>query len=280
MTTIYDPATLGFNPQISTIDRCQIALLRSITAQFGSGRMILKGGMAMRVSVGSMRLTKDLDFNRAPSLSLASLKGGINRLLGNAAMNAGIRQSRVDITKASTTTLRARLEGISTANAKPMFEVEVSGRSAIDPALVKRELVVPPSSYGLAPFVVECYSNDALAAQKTLAAMSDSRDVPRDIHDLFDLATLGADPSRILAGQAPAFLSSLRGKSLGKLEQIGFDRMREELAPYLPVAMREAIDDSRWTEMLIKASESIEAWVAHAIEIAGDDAARPPPRST
>ena len=50
MTTLYDPATVGFSLGLSTIDRCQVFLMRAIGLQFGSGRLILKGGMAMRVS--------------------------------------------------------------------------------------------------------------------------------------------------------------------------------------------------------------------------------------
>lgn len=275
MTTIYDPATLGFDERLSQIDRCQIALIRAILGQYGAGRLFLKGGMAMRAVIGSMRLTKDIDFDRAPSLSLNSARNGLLRTLAVAAANAGIRQAEAAITKASDTTMRARLSGLSPGGIALRFEVEVSGRGSVDARHHRKETVVPPPSYGMAPFVIESYTADMLAAMKTAAALAPVRNVPRDIHDLFDLAGGGADPSTILAESATVKLQALRGSALAKLESISFDMAREELLPYLPPAVRASLDETRWLEMVLQVAEKIEAWVQAALAL--QESTQPPP---
>lgn len=278
MATIYDPTSLGFDERLSQIDRCQIALIRAILGQYGAGRLFLKGGMAMRAVIGSMRLTKDIDFDRAPSLSLNSARNGLLRTLGAAAANAGIRQAEAAITKASETTIRARLSGLSPGGVALRFEVEVSGRGNLDARHQRKETVVPPPSYGMAPFVIETYTADMLAAMKTAAALAPVRNVPRDIHDLFDLAGAGADPSTILAELPAAKLDALRGSALAKLEGISFDLAREELLPYLPAAARASLDDARWTEMVLHVAEKIEAWVQAALALQASAVPQPAKR--
>ncbi len=241
--------------------------MRAIGLQFGSGRLILKGGMAMRASVGSMRLTKDMDFDRAGTLSLSSLGTGLPRVLSVAAANAGVRLARTSVTKSTKTTVRARLEGLTIDGAELRFEIEVSGRETFGDECVKSEMVAPPSTYGIAPFNVMCYKNETLAYQKIGAAMSNSRDVPRDILDIHDLATLGADPVPLMAARLRLEeLNSMQGAVLQKLGAIGHDRMREELAPYLPVSIRDELTEDRWIEMTLYVADAIETWIARAIE--------------
>ena len=268
MTTLYDPATLGFSPRLTAIDRCQVFLMRAVGLQFGSGRLILKGGMAMRVSVGSLRLTKDMDFDRAGSLSLSSLRPGLPKALSIAAVNAGIRMAKASVTKSTKTTVRARLEGLAVDGADLRFEIEVSGRESFGDECVESEMVVPPSSYGIAPFSVMCYTKDTLAFQKIGAAMSNSRDVPRDILDLHDLAKMAVNPVPLLSGRfSLEALMSMQGEVLRKIGAIGHDRMREELAPYLPVTIRDELSESRWVEITRYVADCVEAWIAQAIEV-------------
>jgi predicted nucleotidyltransferase component of viral defense system len=51
MATIYKPSDRGFDERLTSIDRCQIALLREVVGQYGQ-RLVLKGGMAMRAVLG------------------------------------------------------------------------------------------------------------------------------------------------------------------------------------------------------------------------------------
>ena len=127
MSNIYAPSDKGFDPHLEAIDRCQITLLRDLSQQLGN-RLILKGGMAMRVALGSMRLTKTVDFDRDRRISQESLAKNLGRMLVRAAGIARIHTPRASITKSTRTTVRARIDGTLGNGADVRFDVEVSGR--------------------------------------------------------------------------------------------------------------------------------------------------------
>ena len=266
MTTIYSPVQRGFDERLAMIDRCQIALLREIVGQYGAGRLFLKGGMAMRAVFGSLRLTKDIDFDRDPSLSLSSAKDGLRHAIVRAAANAGIRQPEAQVTKASGTTVRVRLAGRSVSGIDLRFEVEVSGRGLPAPRYRRKEMVIPPASYGIAPFVVESFTNDMLAAMKVAAAMSAALHAPRDIYDLHDLMLAGVDPSDVLSSSPPAMLKEIRNDATDKLERVTYARAREELTPYLPSDVRDALKEDQWISYTIEVGAAIERWATSALE--------------
>ena len=220
----------------------------------------------MRAVFGSMRLTRDIDFDRTPSLSNSSLRGGLVSTLTVAAANAGISQPAAEITKSSDTTVRARLTGRGPGADQLRFEVEVSGRRVPDVRYLRRETVIPPATYGMAPFLIESYTGNMLAAQKIGAAMSAARNAPRDIYDLFDLMTAGVDPAPSLTEQPASKIAALRGGVLAKLDLVTFNHAREELLPYLPPATRETIDAERWMEYVLHVAEAIERWVEAALD--------------
>lgn len=267
MAAIYSPSSRGFDDRLTSIDRCQVALLREVVGQYGQ-RLVLKGGMAMRAVFGSLRLTKDIDFDREPSLSMDSLKAGMPKALVRAAANAGIRQPQAEITKLTLTTVRARLVGVAPTSELVRFEVEISGRNAIPADWKRRTTVAPPANYGMAPFVIESYSNDALAAMKIAAAMSEARHAPRDIYDLQDLIAANANPAALLALRSPAkALHTIRDTALSKLEMIGFDLAREELLPYLPPDVRESLTADRWLEYTLLVAATLERWCQSALDM-------------
>jgi predicted nucleotidyltransferase component of viral defense system len=197
MSFLYDPKERGFPEALCTIDRCQVALIREL-ANSTDCRLVLKGGMAMRVAVGSWRLTKDVDFDRTSDMSITSAQGSVKRALTYAAQSAGLRGARIDTGKSTPTTLRMRLAGIVAGEAV-RFVVEISGRDPVAPKDQTRVRVEVPARYGIAPFVVSTYTHEMLAASKVLAVMSANRNVPRDVYDLSEL--LGQNASPILAAR-------------------------------------------------------------------------------
>lgn len=254
MAILYDPKDRGFSEALSAVDRCQIAMLREL-AQTTGVRLILKGGMAMRVAVGSMRLTKDVDFDRAEGVSTASVQGSIKRALQYAAQSAGLRGPEIDAAKSTETTVRMRLAGM------------VAGASVRNPVARdchSRVQVVSPARYGMAPFMVDTYSHPMLAASKVMAVMSANRNVPRDVYDLNDLLT--ADPVAILAQRNhPAELQQILSTVLDKVCAIDFQQAQQELLPYIPQDQREAMNQERWDEMTLNVAQAIQRWVGSAL---------------
>lgn len=261
MSELYDPKDLGFPEAFSVIDRAQVAMLRELAS--ADTRLVLKGGMAMRVVVGSMRLTKDVDFDRAAEVSTNAVKASVRKALAYGAQSARLLGSQVDELKATSTTVRMRLAG--TASGTPVkFVVEVSGRSAPREGSYTRVTVTPPARYGIAPFAIAAYAREMLAATKVAASMSPNRNVPRDIYDLHDLAA--ATPEQFLGDLfAPDTLRQWMNESLSKVTAISFDQARDELLPYLPHGLRASLTPAAWEEMTLAVADRIEQWLAGAL---------------
>lgn len=265
MALLYAPSETGFDGRLEAIDRCQVGLLRELSAQLGN-RLILKGGMAMRAAFGGMRLTKDIDFDRDRTISQDALKKNLERMLVRAAGGAGMRGPKAQITKDTKTTVRARLEGIVADRTDARFDVEVSGRDAPAPGNVRTEIVVPPPKYSMAPFPVTTYTHAALAAMKIGAALSAQRNAPRDLYDLRDLIRAHADPTELLARQDADLLKDFSDRALGKLELLTFRQAQQELLPYLPRDDRQALDEGQWIEMTLMVADAIQGWCKAALE--------------
>lgn len=272
MSILYNPKDRGFSDAMSAIDRCQIAMVREL-ANSTDGRLILKGGMAMRIAVGSMRLTKDVDFDRADGVSTASVQSSVKKALHYAAQSAGLRAPEIDAGKSTETTVRMRLAG-TVAGAVVQFVVEVSGRNPVPRDCQARIQVAPPARYGIAPFVMTTYSHAMLAASKVMAIMSANRNVPRDAYDLNDL--LSTDPVAIIARRIPlAVLQDMQSNVLDKVCAIDFAQAQQELLPYLPPDQREALNQARWDELTLTVAQTVQTWVTQALTRSTDVTAQP-----
>jgi hypothetical protein len=112
-----------------------MAFLSSLMRQ-GADRHILKGGLAMRARYGSARLTKDVDFDCADSISDRSLGTRIANALEQAARSAGIVEQKIDRTKSGERASRWRLTG------RTRDGIAVYGETAIAAAKVN---ALPPT---------------------------------------------------------------------------------------------------------------------------------------
>ncbi|MFT4100232.1 MAG: nucleotidyl transferase AbiEii/AbiGii toxin family protein [Burkholderiaceae bacterium] len=265
MSILYTPTERGFDPRLEAIDRCQVGLLRELVGQQGN-RLILKGGMAMRAVFGGLRLTKDIDFDRDPSLSQDALKKGLLSNLVRAATAAGIRAPKAEITKDTKTTVRARLAGTVAHGTDVRFDVEVSGRRTPNRANLRAEVVSAPARYAMAPFPVTTYTHEALAAMKIAAALSEQRNAPRDLYDLRDLVRAGVDPTALLAQQDPALLQDFAHRALRKLEMLSYPLARQELLPYLPAGERDALTEEAWIEATLLVAQRVVQWCEAALQ--------------
>lgn len=271
MSNLYDPKDRGFSEALSAIDRCQIAMVREL-ANSTDGRLILKGGMAMRVAVGSMRLTKDVDFDRADGVSTASVQSSLKKALQYAAQSAGLQGAEIDSGKSTETTVRMRLAG-TVSGALVRFVVEVSGRHSVPRDCQARVQVTPPPRYGIAPFMMTTYTHEMLAASKVMAVMSTNRNVPRDVYDLGDLMTVG--PEAILSVRiSREELQRINVDVLDKVCSIDFALAQQELLPYIPPDQRDALNPVRWEEMTLNVAQKVQKWATRALRLATDSAGK------
>lgn len=219
----------------------------------------------MRALFGSLRLTKDIDFERAPSLSNDSLERRLPRELTNAALGAGLLDPKVAITKLTATTVRASLNARLSGGGEPLqYEVEVSGRGLPPAAHLVRVNATPPTAYRMTHFGVNSYDAHAMAATKIAALHADNRSVPRDIFDLNDLIGQNAQPVDLLRAARRDWLEAIDGRAIEKTAAIGWDRADQELLPYLPRSVRDALDADAWEILCLRVAEKVDAWVREA----------------
>jgi Nucleotidyl transferase AbiEii toxin, Type IV TA system len=219
-----------------------------------------------------MRLTKDVDFDRADGVSTAAVQSSVKKALRYAAQSAGLRGAQIDAGKSTETTVRMRLAG-TVSGAPVRFVVEVSGRNPVPPDCQSRVQVTPPARYGIAPFAITTYTHAMLAASKVLAVMGANRNVPRDVYDLHDL--LAADPTPILARSVGLVaLKEIQATALDKICAIDYTQAQQELLAYIPAAQREALGLARWEEMALTVSQAVQQWVGYSIEKNTQDASQ------
>jgi hypothetical protein len=171
----------------------------------------------------------------------------------------------VQVTKDTSTTVRARLQGETAGGADIRFDVEVSGRGPVSAENIRSELVIPPRGYSIAPFLVATYSHEALAAMKIAAALAPQRHATRDLYDLRDLIRAGTDPTALLAMQDRNLLDDFSARALGKLEMLTYPLAEQELLPYLPPAERAALTEDAWIDATLLVAERVQQWCTVAL---------------
>ena len=265
-----NPKSHGFSDRAIAIDRCQLILLRMLSLHYAN-RIVLKGGMAMRALFGSLRLTKDLDFDRDPSVSNDSLGNTLPKTMVAAALESGLLNAKATISKRTRTTVRASLHATQPGSGQDIyFDVEISGRGLPPPRHIRSVNVSPPGDYFLAPFGVSAFDADAMAAAKVAALHSDQRSVPRDVFDLQDLIAQGANPVELLANADREWLRGLQSKAIEKTALISWNRANEELFPYLPMTVAQSINQSQWDEICLKVALKVDDWVEQALQMCSD----------
>jgi predicted nucleotidyltransferase component of viral defense system len=257
--------SLGFGPEAQTRDRSQMAFLSALMRQ-GADRYILKGGMAMRALYGSARLTKDVDFDCADSISDRSLATRVPNALEQAARSAGIIEQRIDRTRSGERASRWRLTGHTREGIPVTWEVELSRRGAPDAAFIETRTVQPPYEYTITPFVARVYSATAMSAAKVDALLSHNRNVPRDVYDLADLIRRGASPVSLwIEHLSRENLERKRDAVLPKVMLIGFPLANAELLPYLARDIRSTLDENAWEDLQLEVATGVGQWFEDAI---------------
>lgn len=236
-------------------------------------RLVLKGGLAMRLVYGSSRATQDIDLNADPSLSGPALEKAMDRSIRNVLMDlktAGvITGGGYTKPKNTTTTSRWKVSCTLPRNRELHFKIEVSRRK-MDRGIRSVQQATKPVSLGkiqIPSVLVPVYDRNTLAASKTVALLADNRDKVRDVYDLYILIQGEVDPGPALSmwmknqkkNGCPE--EALIEKLYAKLESMDYDKARTDLLPFIDSGVRQYIDRDTWEGMRLEVGEAVASWI-------------------
>jgi predicted nucleotidyltransferase component of viral defense system len=257
-------------------DIIQSRLVSAVFARSLKNQIVLKGGVAMRVLLGSARYTKDVDFGQSAGQSLtalqklirASIKECTSGFLGEAIVTEPKQTDTVARWKISGTSLRSR--------SIIHLTVEVSRRGLPLLHLSQSRFMPAPESFAK-PAVVDVYDIDAMAATKVFALHSDSRMAPRDLFDLDLIIKTGVQPD-------PSLFSCIEDRKefvnqvWRKIDLMSWKMFEEDVVPYMTPAFRSRVDEGVFDDMKIKVGEAVEKWVTAEDDGGGSSSSANKPR--
>lgn len=258
-----NPAFRGFLGEDAARDLTQLQAACYLASR-SNGRLILKGGLAMRALYRSPRLTKDVDFDADPSFEAATLDRQVRRALEDTRSAARFTEYRVDcIKKPSDGTGRWRLTGQIANQGAVRWVVEVSMRPLPPPDRLVMATIVPPPDYRIHSFPIRAYSAAEMSNSKMSALLSPNRNAPRDLYDLHILAQdPEASPARAWCDLSQDDLNTIRSQAPSAIDAITYQSAVSELFRFLSPLDREAMTPVRWETLKVELSVQIDAWLA------------------
>ncbi len=258
----------------------QAKLLVELMSQAVHHELVLKGGLAMRAVLGSTRYTKDIDLDAVTEASAGRIQGivarSIERVLGQPGL---LDEAKVSTPKQTETTMRWKVNGKAPGTDRPItLTVEVSRRAWAAPFRTQELELTKEFAGGAARGRVLVLDAQALAVCKVLALTDPKRDAPRDLFDLSVLLeTELKDPARLLVSQPRERLEEALSELWVKVESMGYERFKAEVAPYLPLETAAAITEDAYSEMQVSVATNVDKWLADAIELQEKTEAAGPP---
>lgn len=236
-------------------------------------RLVLKGGLAMRLLYGSSRATQDIDLNADPSLSGLALGKTMDRAIHRSLMDLKasglILEGHYTRPKNTDTTSRWKIECKMARGQSLHFKVEVS-RRAMDRDVQPVQKTTRPVSFGriqIPAILVSTYGPQTLAASKTAALLSDNRTKVRDLFDLHILIRAEVSPGPALQEwlqsktQEGYTVDDLITRLYGKIEAMDYAMAESELLPYLDPGVAQHLDRSTWEDIRISVGQEVEYWL-------------------
>lgn len=246
--------TLGY-----TRDAVQARIIARLFAQRVSHGIAIKGGMAMRVAHEKWsRATKDIDLDADADLPLSTLQGIIRKAIVSATEGGLLDDVTITEPKQTETTGRWKIAGTDPRTRQVLnLTVEVSRRDAVVDNDTRQVIYGPDEGEW-----VTVYKDEVLAFKKIKALMSENREAPRDIADLYLL--IQADVAAPIA-QLRDFINAGGALELrqmwAKLDRMDQKMFRAEVLPSLPPTPDGQVLYNDWDEIRMTVGENIERWI-------------------
>ena len=255
---LLDPAQLGFQPLAIARDRFQLAFVRAVMLA-APGRLVVKGGMAIRAELDGVRMTEDVDFDRAAGISLEATANAIKQGLKQACIICGVHDAQMSESKKTAATLRIKLHGSLPEGGVISFKAEASGRHEAFADRYKTDIPIKaPAAYRLPPLRLTVYPLNVLLATKIAALMSPERNVPRDVYDIKRMLDVGAVPEGLTDLVSKEQCQAFAGGVWGKVGGIEYNAFRTELLPFVGQADAEGVTEGVWGAWCADVANAVE----------------------
>jgi Domain of unknown function (DUF1814). len=257
-------------------DIIQSRLVSAVFARSLKNQIVLKGGVAMRVLLGSARYTKDVDFGQNHGQSLPALQKLIRASIKECT-SGFLDGAVVTEPKQTDTVARWKISGVSLRSRSIIhLTVEVSRQGLPQGHLSQSQFMPEPESFAK-PAVVDVYDIDAMAATKVFALHSDNRMAPRDLFDLDLIIKTGVHPDPSLfacINDRKEFVSQV----WRKIDLMSWKMFEEDVVPYMTPTIRSRVDKGVFDDMKIKVGEAVERWVTTDDDGSGSSSSANKPR--
>jgi hypothetical protein len=241
------------------IERFHLEFLRALSSQIDAGLYVVKGGGNLRLCLGSVRCSENLDMD-VHKIAPRTLANNVNRVLKDrlpkALLPTGLSIRQFSAPKQTETVQRWKatlLVGVSPVSTKVEFS-----RRGLDAGIVK-ELVSPQIAqvHQVSPFPLPHYGIAPAVRQKAAALAGRTLTQARDIFDLHFL----------FSQRGKTFLKNVSAGVLAKAAEnalsISYRDYLGQVVAYLPPEEKAAYEPKAvWTQM----QESVFGALDHAAE--------------
>lgn len=273
MTTKND---LSGNERQQMLEFLEAKMLKSIFEQAINGRLVLKGGLAMRLVYKSARSTQDIDLNADNTLStealIKSMKKAITSTLQELKTAGLILDGKFSIPKQTDTVCRWKIN-CTLRNKEPLsFKIEVSRRARIENSSVQElSKAVTYESLTVPSALIEVLSREYLVTSKIAALLADNRSKTRDLFDLFIMIEAGAAPGQELNKWATQAFpenspEAIKEKTWRHVDALTFQQAKDEMLSVLDESVAKGFDEEMWTRMQMKVAENVSVWLIDALQ--------------
>ena len=245
------------------VERFHGEFLRALADVVDPGLFVVKGGVNLRLCLGSVRCSEDLDID-VHKVAVGTLKKQVDKLF-EVRLKQVLKPFGFSITEYSTpkqTDVVQRWKATLLVGASPInTKVEFSRRGLGDG--IERNLIDASicAVHQMPPFAIPHYSAAAAARQKVKALVGRATPQSRDVFDLHYLFALGNDPA--IQDMSSQELTVAAENCIG----ISYNEFRGQVANFLPREHQATYDSEVvWNQMqeqvldiLQKAAEAAKA---------------------
>lgn len=251
-------------------DLVQSRLLSAVFSQDIATRLAVKGGFAMRIYTQAKRLTKDIDLQADPQVSMGAVARTVREGIKSALASGLMENVSVTEPKQTETVQRWKINGTVSGGASNVhITVEVSRRGMPNEDLLVRREFLPDQASGALPAVVTMFSPSQMLVSKMAALAASNRTAARDVWDLNDLFQIMVEmrvepPIGLIAQFGEERLAEMQRAIDDKLESMPWAVARDQLISFLPQAIASTFDENSWELMRTRTSVVLGEWISQA----------------